>query len=465
MPQQQEELDWKAILRDSIWLTVAWEWLQTLLGRAVDLVLWVTMIFSCYQLIPGAPQPPTTISTFMFVLQFVALDVGGMSLNRLAQQQGLDRWAYARVVAYILIGITLVTISYAGIEHAVKIDASVTNWIEVLLVIARSIMTVLYGQAIHSLKMADHNQQERLAELEALVPVLRHQLESEQQTVSGLRERLSTVQLQVSSLQHQVDSGQQEVDTLRQHLDSGQQQVSNLQEALDAGQGEVSSLQRQLNAALVDIDTLRAQLDGKQQELVSLRETLNSGQQWQESRIRQMLETEQQRVSSLQQQLLTEQNMAATLRRQLNTVQANAETLQSQLDNKQNEVERVLATLDSKQQEVDILRHQLSTVQQRVSSLQHQQDSVQVSSVQSVQVDSGQPGKVVRLDTNRSRKGGQQDATSENAIVEQIKQLLKAEPGLSARQIAARLGCSPTTASRWKGIIENSGQATECVNE
>jgi hypothetical protein len=168
--QQQEELDWKAILRESTWLTAVWEWLQTLLGRAVDLVLWVTMIFSCYQLIPGATQPPASVSTFMFVLQFIALDVGGMSLNRLAQQQGLDRWAYSRVIAYILIGITLITISYAGMEHAVTIDASVTNWIEVLLVIARSVMTVLYGQAIHALKVADQSLRDRLTELETLVP-------------------------------------------------------------------------------------------------------------------------------------------------------------------------------------------------------------------------------------------------------------------------------------------------------
>jgi predicted nuclease with TOPRIM domain len=169
-----------------------------------------------------------------------------------------------------------------------------------------------------------------------------------------------------------------------------------------------------------------------------------------------MLETEQQRVSNLQQQLLTEQNTTTNLRRQLNIAQTNAEALQAQMDNKQ--------------REVDTLRQQLSTVQQQVSSLQQQVDSVQASSVHldrldtgQRKVDNGQQGKVVRLDTNRSRKSGQQDTASENVMAEQIRQLLKAEPGLSGRQIAARLGCSPTTASRWKGIIENGG--TECVNE
>jgi hypothetical protein len=235
--QQQEELDWKTILQESTWLTAVWEWLQKLLGRAVDLVLWVTMVFSCYQLIPGAPQPAPSVSTTMFILQFIALDVGGLSLDRLAQQQGLDRFAYSRVIAYILIGITLVTISYAGIEHAVKIDASVTNWIEVLLVIARSVMTVLYGRAIHALKEADRHLRERLAELEELVPTLRSHLSTEQQQVSSLRQHLSSVQQQVSSLEHELDSRQYEVDTLRHQLDTGQQQVSSLQQELDTGQG------------------------------------------------------------------------------------------------------------------------------------------------------------------------------------------------------------------------------------
>jgi hypothetical protein len=53
------------------------------------------------------------------------------------------------------------------------------------------------------------------------------------------------------------------------------------------------------------------------------------------------------------------------------------------------------------------------------------------------------------LDT---RKNGQE--AQDNAIAEQIRSLLKEEPGLSGRAIAARIGCSPTTASAWKKTIE-----------
>jgi transposase len=76
------------------------------------------------------------------------------------------------------------------------------------------------------------------------------------------------------------------------------------------------------------------------------------------------------------------------------------------------------------------------------------------------EVDSGQ-GKVVKLDTAR-RRSGQDDS----AIAEQIRNLLDKEPGLSGRAVASRLGCSPTTAAKWKSFFEDGGQtSTECVNE
>lgn len=160
---------WRDYLKDSSWVTIAWEWFQTFLGRAVEAVLWVTMVFSCYQLIPLAPQASPSVSTFMFILQFIGLDVGGIGLNKLAQAQGLQKWSFVRVISYILIGITLITVAYAGIERAVKIDASVTNAIEVVLVVARSIMTVLYGQAIHSLKQQTQNMRSLVTELQSTI--------------------------------------------------------------------------------------------------------------------------------------------------------------------------------------------------------------------------------------------------------------------------------------------------------
>ncbi len=477
----------REMFQESTWITIVWEWLQKLLGRAVDLVLWITMIYSGYQLIPGAPQASAGVSSFMFIAQFVALDVGGLGLNQLGQQQGLDRWAYSRVVAYILIGITLITITYSGIHHAFEfttlqgkienhIPDAVNTGIEVFLVVVRAVMTVFYGQAIKSLKVVEHTTRDRLAQLEAEAPELRNQ-------VSTLQQQLSSVQQNLSTVQRQLDGSKQEVSTLRQQLDAEQQRASTLQEELETGHGDTAGLRRELNAAKIQVETLQAQLDGKKLELAGLRETLEDGQEWQSSRVRALLEAEQERAANLQRLLTDEQNVTVALRREKNAAVVEADRLRGQLDAKEREVERVQEVLNSEQQTVSTLKQsleaeqrRLSTVQQEASTLREKLSSVQVSSIQSVQASSGQTrkmdsgqatqkvdggqGKVLELDTSRRRKNGQDDS----AIAEQIRELLDKEPGLSGRKIAERLGCSPTTAAKWKSFFENGGQ-TEAVNE
>ncbi len=455
---QQEGSNWREILKESSWVTIAWEWFQTLLGRAVDLVLWITMVFSCYQLIPGAPQVSPGISTFMFIMQFIALDVGGLAMNQLAQRQGLPRWAYARIIAYILIGITLITISYAGVQHAVKISPDVTNWIEVVLVVGRSIMTVLYGQAMRSLKEVDVTMRDHLAELEIEAPVLREQ-------VSSVQYQLSSVQSQVSTLRQQLDGAKQEVSTLRQQLDTEKRHAAEIQNELQTGHGNTAALRRELNTALVQVETLQAQLEGKKQELAGLRETLESGQEWQESRVRGVLETEQQRVSNLQEQFSGEQAASMQLRKQLNAMEVDVDGLRTQLNAREREVERFQQALEAEQQIASSLKQALETEQQQVSTLRQKLDNEQAlraSTGQVLQASSGQ-GKVVRLDTSRSRKSG----PDETGIAEQIRTLMAGEPGISGRQIAVRLGCSPTTAAKWKQFFEENGgqRATECANE
>ena len=201
---------WKDLLRDSSWVTMAWDWFMTFLSRAAESVLWATMVFSCYQLIPGAPQPPASVSNTVFICQFIALDVGGMGLNKLAQGQGLGRWSSARVIASILIAVTLITVGYAGLEHVFPLDSTVTRAVEVSLVVIRSILTVLYGQAIHDPKHHVRSAHDELMELQATLLRVRSQLQSKHTEVDTLRK--------------QVSSGQQELDTVRQHLSSTRQE-------------------------------------------------------------------------------------------------------------------------------------------------------------------------------------------------------------------------------------------------
>jgi hypothetical protein len=73
-------------------------------------------------------------------------------------------------------------------------------------------------------------------------------------------------------------------------------------------------------------------------------------------------------------------------------------------------------------------------------------------------VDAGQE-KIVELDSRR--KTGQEDG----GVEKQIRDLHEKTPvqSLSARAIAGQVGCSPTTAAKWKTIIENEERGA--VNE
>lgn len=217
-----------------------------------------------------------------------------------------------------------------------------------------------------------------------------------------------------------------ELDTLRGQLDSGQKAVSTVQQQLDTERKRVSNLQQQLDTekqrARLEVDTLRGQMNIKQQEAESLRAALCDGQGFQSSR-----------VSSLQQEV--------------ERVQATADAMRRELHMSKSELERVQLALSNEQQVVSSLRKELSSVQRQVSSQSVQPLAKRVSSGQA---------KVVQLDSHRR---------DQDDVEKQIRELHKGTPvqSLSARAIAGQVGCSPTTAAKWKAIIESEEQAA--VNE
>ncbi len=254
---------WRDYLRDSSWVTIAWEWFQTFLGRAVEAVLWVTMVFSCYQLIPSAPQVAPGVSTFMFILQFIGLDVGGIGLNKLAQAQGLQKWSFVRVISYILIGITLITVAYAGIERAIKIDASVTNGIEVVLVVARSIMTVLYGQAIHSLKQQTQNMRSLVAELQSTIARITEEVRATKATHGEeVRSMKATHEGTLRSIRAMHD------EEKRATVTGYQAQIDQLQDAIQAMR---STYEQGLQSTAMGYES---QIDSLEDELRATKEKL-----------------------------------------------------------------------------------------------------------------------------------------------------------------------------------------------
>src|SRR5581483_4157019 len=135
--------------------------------------------------------------------------------------------------------------------------------------------------------------------------------------------------------------------------------------------------------------------------------------------------------------------------------------------------------LESEQRTVSRLREMLDAEQERLFSLSQrvdggQQQGGRVSSVQvsSARQEGGQvdTGQVIDLDATRAKRKSGQSEGAENAMLEQVREVLREHPGLSARAIAKKLSCSPTTAAKWKDLIEREQQrdgeaSTECVNE
>lgn len=147
-------------------------------------------------------------------------------------------------------------------------------------------------------------------------------------------------------------------------------------------------------------------------------------------------------------------------------------SLCAQLDSKVQEVDMLTERLRSASDEVSSLRQVLDAKEQEVSSLHvhlgtgHGQVEVGQHTLDTRHLDSERASageRVIVLDRRRStRSKPSVSATHEHqqqeALVQRIRELLDDEPGLSGRAIAARVGCSPTTASKWKAQIEQEHQ-------
>src|SRR5579884_447846 len=141
--------------KHSDYITALTDWFMGLAGKATEIILYATVLYSCAQLYPGV-HLPETLSLWMFLVQMGALDVGGLSLAKLARQakkEGNEEGAMqARRLSYVLIGIMLVGVVTVGIEHVVSIPEALQTGIQIVLVVARSICSVLYGRVVHLLK-------------------------------------------------------------------------------------------------------------------------------------------------------------------------------------------------------------------------------------------------------------------------------------------------------------------------
>ncbi len=201
--QPKTHVRWNAFKRsfsESNYITDFWNWFLTLLSKSAELVLFGSILYSSYQLIPGVPAVPGAIDAVLFLIQQAALDIGGMGLLKLAKKAGLPKDSFPMRVGGTLVGLMIANVVLATIKHALPTAPSVIFVvIETIFLIARAVMAVLFGHAIHALREEYGDSMITLkdaAELQAHVDSVSSELsmvrESFQQQVTAIQQQLST---------------------------------------------------------------------------------------------------------------------------------------------------------------------------------------------------------------------------------------------------------------------------------
>lgn len=202
----------KSSFATSSWLTAIWEWFLGLAARAVQPVLFVTVMYSIASTYPGFKSPGTGFDLAMFIIQNGALDVASFGLPKLADQaerEGNEDGANeARKVSKALFWIMISNLVYGGIDHIITgIPDGVKVGVTLIFVIIRAFYAIKYSVVIHGLKSEGHNT--------ALCPVQVNQIEELriilQQQIADQFEQTQKqllVQMQLNKHQEDIDYGQ-----------------------------------------------------------------------------------------------------------------------------------------------------------------------------------------------------------------------------------------------------------------
>jgi len=184
----------RRFLAQSDYITAIWNWFMILAGKAAEPVLVASVLYASVKLLPVV-HLPSQYDVVVFIAQFIALDIGGLSLNKLADQakkDGNDEGAkQAKDLSIALVAVMLVGVIMAGVDQVVKLDGTVATVIDTMLLIARAVLAVLYGRVIHGL---------RKDEAEPQTPDADHLEELVTETVNTvLTEALATIRQETAS--------------------------------------------------------------------------------------------------------------------------------------------------------------------------------------------------------------------------------------------------------------------------
>lgn len=154
-PHQQASI-WESIwgsFKESNYITDSWNWLMTLMSKSAEPVLFGSVLYSGYELLPNVPHPPALLDALVFIIQSAALDIGGMGLLKLAKRAGLPRSSFPVRVGVTLVALMIANVALASIKQAYpQAPSGAYLFVETGLLIARAVMAVLFGHAIYALR-------------------------------------------------------------------------------------------------------------------------------------------------------------------------------------------------------------------------------------------------------------------------------------------------------------------------
>src|SRR5258708_20264815 len=92
LPSKHPRWDaFKSSFKQSNYITDFWNWFMTLMSKAAEMVLFGTVLYSGYQLLPGVPHVPASVDAAGFAIQQGGLGIGANGLPKLAQRGSLPQ--------------------------------------------------------------------------------------------------------------------------------------------------------------------------------------------------------------------------------------------------------------------------------------------------------------------------------------------------------------------------------------
>lgn len=142
--------------KQSNWITDGWNWFMVFAGKAAEPVLILSVLYSSAKLLPALqPYLNAQLDAAVFIAQFIALDVGGLSLNKMAnlvQETNPKGAKQAKWLSIALVVIMIAGVILASLSPIMAKAPQLSSGIDTTLLIFRAILAVLYSRVIHTLK-------------------------------------------------------------------------------------------------------------------------------------------------------------------------------------------------------------------------------------------------------------------------------------------------------------------------